>query len=59
MLTNTPNGVGLKHYNDCKAFIEYWNKLDDIYENIGEYNTNKECQMLTVFDDVTSDMLNK
>ena len=25
-----------KHFNDSKAFIEYWNDMDDIYKNIEE-----------------------
>ena len=27
-------GVGIKHFNDFKAFIEYWTDFDDIYKNI-------------------------
>ena len=33
--------VGTKHFNDSKAFIEYFNDMDDIYKNIEEYNPNK------------------
>ena len=51
-------GVGLKHCNDLKAFIEYSNTIDDIYENIEEYNLNKERKILIVFDDMIADMLN-
>ena len=29
--------VGLKHYDDPKAFIEYSNDLQDVYKNIAEY----------------------
>ena len=36
LLINKWESTGLKHYNDSKAFIEYSNKTDDIYENIGE-----------------------
>ena len=31
--------------------------MDDIYENIEEYNPNKKPKMLTVFDDTIADML--
>ena len=31
--------------------------MDDIYKNIEEYNTNKKCKILIVFDDVIADML--
>ena len=30
----------LKYFNDCKAFIEYSNDMDDICTNIEEYNPN-------------------
>ena len=28
--------VGAKHLNDLKVFIECWNKMDDVYENIDD-----------------------
>ena len=31
--------------------------MDDIYEYIGEYNPNKKCQILIIFDDMIADML--
>ena len=58
LLINKREGVGLKHCNDLKAFIEYSNTIDDIYENIEEYNLNKERKILIVFDDMIVDMLN-
>ena len=27
-----------KHFNDCEAFIEYSNEMDDIYKNIEIFN---------------------
>ena len=42
--------VGLNHYNDPKAFIEYSNDVQDDYKNIDEYNTDKERKILIVFD---------
>ena len=42
---------GLKYFNDCKAFIDYSNDMDHIYENIEEYNPNKKCKALIIFDD--------
>ena len=58
LLINKREGVGLKHCNDLKAFSEYSNTIDDIYENIEEYNLNKERKILIVFDDMIADMLN-
>ena len=31
--------------------------MDDIYENIEEYNTNKKHKILNIFDKIISDML--
>ena len=31
--------------------------MDDIYENIAEYNPSKECNRLIVFDNRVNDML--
>ena len=32
--------------------------MDDIYKSIEEYNPNKKCKILIVFDDMIDDMLN-
>ena len=57
MLINKQERTGLKHLNDSKAFIEYSNDMDDIYNNIQEYNSNEKRQILIVFDDMITDML--
>ena len=31
--------------------------MDDIYKNIEEYNRNKKCKILIVFDNMIADML--
>ena len=31
--------------------------MDDIYKNIEEYNPNKKCELLIVFDDMITEML--
>ena len=38
----TKKRQGLKHCDDPKDFIEYSIDMDDIYENIDEYNPNKK-----------------
>ena len=53
---NKQESAGLENLNDSKAFIEYSNVMDDVYENIEEYNPTK-CKMLIVFDDLIADML--
>ena len=40
-LINKRKKVGLKHYDYPKACIEYWNNMQDVYENIEEYNLRK------------------
>ena len=40
-----------------QKFIEYSNDMDDVYENIEEYNPNKKRKLLAVFDDMITDML--
>ena len=32
--------------------------MQDVYKNIDEYNTDKECKILKVFDDMIADMIN-
>ena len=51
--------VGLKHYDDPKAFIEYSNDMQDVCKSIHEYNLGKKPKLLIVFDDMISDMINK
>ena len=36
--------TGLKDFNDSNVFIEYSNYMDNIYENIEEYNPNKKAK---------------
>ena len=54
-LINKREKVGLNHYDDPNAFIEYSNYMADIYKNIDEYNTDKERKILIVFDDMIAD----
>ena len=50
--------MGLKHFNDPKAFIEYSNDMHDVYKNINDYNHDKENKILIAFDDMITDMIN-
>ena len=38
ILIDKRESVGLKHFNDPKAFIKYSNDMQDVYKNINEYN---------------------
>ena len=49
--------MGIKHYNDPNAFIEYSNTMDDVYENIDDYKSNRKRKILIVFDDMIADIV--
>ena len=57
-LINKRENIGLKHFIDPKAFIEYSNDIQGVYKNIDEYNIAKERETLIVFDDMIADMIN-
>ena len=57
LLINKRENVVLKHCNDLKAFTEYSYNMDNIYDNINEYNPNKKRKMVIVFDDMIADVL--
>ena len=56
-LINKREGVGINHFKDLKAFIEYSNDMHDVYKNINNYNPDKENKILIVFDDMIADMI--
>ena len=45
LIKNRKN-AGIKHLNDSKVFIECSNTMDDIYENINNYNPNRRRKIL-------------
>ena len=47
----------IKYLNDPNAFIQYSNTMDEVYENINEYNLNRKRKILIVFDDMFADIL--
>ena len=49
--------MGINHFNDPKAFIEYSNDMHDVYKNIDDYNPDKENKIVIVFDDMIADMI--
>ena len=52
-LINKREGVGINHFKNSKAFIEYSNDMHDVYKNINYYNPDNENKILIVFDDMT------
>ena len=49
--------TGLKHLLLLKAFIEYSNDMEYIYDNIEEYSLNKKRKILILYDDMIADIL--
>ena len=56
-MINKREDVGINHFNDPKAFIEYSNFMHDVYKNINEYNPYEENKILIFFDDMIADMI--
>ena len=54
---NKREGIGINHFKDPKAFIEYSNDMDDVYKNIDDYNPEKENKILIVSDNMIADMI--
>ena len=49
--------AGTKHLNDPEAFIECYNTMDDIYEDIDEHNPSRERKIFIMFDDMIADVM--
>ena len=49
--------AGIKNLNVPNAYIEYSNIMDDVYNNIDEYNAKRKKKVLTVFDDMIADIM--
>ena len=47
----------IKHLNNPNAFIECSNMMDDVYENIHDYNSSRKIKILIVFDDMIADIM--
>ena len=49
--------VGIKHLNNPNAFIECSNTMDEVYENINDYNPIRKRKKLFVFDEMIADIM--
>ena len=56
MLINGREKVGIKILKNPKAFIDYSQKIDDVYENLEDYNSTKKRRVLILFDDMIADL---
>ena len=59
LLIEKRENAGIKNFNDPNAFIEYSNTMDDVYDNIDDYNSKRKRKVLTVFDDMIADIMTK
>ena len=57
-LINKREKVGLDHFDDPKAFMEYSNDMQDVHKNIEDYNRGKKRKVLIIFDDMIAVMIN-
>ena len=48
--------IGIKHLNNSNAFIECSNAMDDVYDKINDYNSNRRRKILIAFDDMIADL---
>ena len=56
-LINKTEQAGIKNLNDPHAFIEYSNNMDDVLDDINNYNKNRDKKVLIIFDDMIADIM--
>ena len=56
-LINKREQAGIKNLYDPKAFIEYSDDMDDAFDNINNYNKNRDKKVLIIFDDMIADFM--
>ena len=54
-LINKREQAGIK--NDPHAFIEYSNDMNDVLEDINNYNKKRDKKVLIIFDDMIADIM--
>ena len=55
-LINKREQAGIKNVDDPKAFIEHSDDMNDVLDDINNYNKNRDKKALTVFDDMIADI---
>ena len=56
-LINKREQVGIKNLNDPHAFIEYSSDMNDVPEDINNYNEKRDKKVLIIFDDMIADIM--
>ena len=57
LLIKKRENAGTKSLNDPNAFIKHSNTMDDVYNNIDDYNAKRKRKVLIVFDDIIADIM--
>ena len=55
-LINKREQVGIEMLQNAKAFIEHSNDMNDVFENINDYNKKRNKKVLLVFNDMIADI---
>ena len=55
-LINKREQAGIKNLNDLHAFIEYSDDMNNVLDDINNYNKNRDKKVLIVFDDMIPDI---
>ena len=56
-LINKREQAGIKNLNDPHAFIEYSSDMNDVLDDINNYDKNRDQKVLTIFDDMIADIM--
>ena len=56
-LINKREQAGIKNLNDPHGFIEYSNDMNDVLEDINNYNKKRDKKVLIIFDDMIADII--
>ena len=49
--------VGIRHLNNSNSFTERSNNMDDVYEDINEYNPTRKRKILFAFDNMITEIM--
>ena len=56
MFINGREKIGIENLKIPKAFTDYSKTIDNVFENLEDYNPIKKRKVLIVFDDRVADM---
>ena len=56
-LINKREQAEIKNLNDLHAIIEYSSDVNDVLEDINDYNKNRDKKVLVIFDDMIADIM--